>query len=67
VAVRLFSDFSPDNDPHEEHDFGTVVCGGERYFWKIDYLDLDLCNASPDPSDPAFTIRVMTIMRADEY
>ena len=66
-AVRLFWEFSPENDPYEEHDFGAVACRGERYFWKIDCYDLDLRYASPDPSDPAFTIRVLTIMRADEY
>jgi hypothetical protein len=67
MAVRGFTDFSPENDPYEEHDFGAVACRGERYFWKIDCYDLDLRYASPDPSDPAFTIRVLTIMRADEY
>jgi hypothetical protein len=67
LAVRGFDDFSAENDPYEEHDFGAVVCRGERYFWKIDCYDLDLTYASPDPSDPAFTIRVLTIMRADEY
>ncbi|MGQ3238854.1 DUF3768 domain-containing protein [Shinella sp.] len=40
---------------------------GVRYFWKIDYYDLDLRHAAPDPTDPAFTMRVMTVMRADEY
>lgn len=66
-AVRLFWEFSPENDPYEEHDFGAVVCRGVRYFWKIDPYDLDLKYRSPDPSDPAFTIRVLTIMLGDEY
>lgn len=66
-AVRNFEGFSPENDPYEEHDFAAVMHEGTRYFWKIDYYDLDLSQASPDPSDPAFTLRVMTIMRADEY
>lgn len=67
AAIQRFSDFSPGNDPYEERDFGTVQLGTERYFWKIDYYDLDLRYASPDPGDPAVTIRVMTVMRADEY
>ena len=66
-AVRLFWQFTPENDPHEEHDFGAVTCHGVRYFWKIDPYDLDLRFRSPDPSDAAFTIRVLTIMKADEY
>lgn len=66
-AVRDFDSFDPENDPYGEHDFGALVFKGVRYFWKIDYYDLDLRHASPDPTDPAFTMRVMTIMRADEY
>src|SRR5262249_41900605 len=33
--VRRFSDFTPDNDPYGEHDFGTVEYARERFFWKI--------------------------------
>lgn len=67
LAVRLFWQFEPENDPYEEHDFGAVTCRGTRFMFKIDYYDLDLRYAAEDPSDPAFTIRVMTILRADEY
>jgi len=67
AAVREFSDFSEDNDPHGEHDFGAFELGGQRLFWKIDYYDLDLCMASPDPADPAVTKRVLTLMLAEEY
>jgi len=35
--VSEFSDFSEDNDPYNEHDFGAVEMGGDRFFWKIDY------------------------------
>jgi hypothetical protein len=41
--------------------------GGNVVFFKIDYFDLDLSNHSPDPSDPAVTRRVMTLMLAEEY
>jgi hypothetical protein len=67
VAIRDFDAFTPDNDPHGEHDFGAVEHDGVRYFWKIDAYDRALEFASPDPSDPAVTTRVLTIMRADEY
>lgn len=67
LAVRRFSTFDADNDPHGEHDFGAVEVGGERFFWKIDAYDRALLGGSPDPADPAATTRVLTIMRADEY
>lgn len=62
TAVREFdeSKFTPDNDPHGEHDFGAVEVNGTQYFWKFDYYD------------ETYTVfkylnRVLTIMRADEY
>ncbi|MBQ8676948.1 MAG: DUF3768 domain-containing protein [Alphaproteobacteria bacterium] len=38
-----------------------------QIFWKIDYYDKTLRYLSNDPADPKQTVRVMTIMRADEY
>ena len=66
-AVRTFDAFTPDNDPHGEHDFGSIEQDGQTFFWKIDYYDTDLINHSPDPTDPQVTRRVLTIMCADEY
>ena len=40
---------------------------GQTIFFKIDYFDKTLMYNSPDPSDPAVTERVITIMLADEY
>ena len=51
-AVREFSDFTEDNDPHGEHDFGIFELDGETLNWKIDYYDRDLQYGSDDPSDP---------------
>ncbi len=65
--VRAFANFDRDNDPHGEHDFGSVEVAGERYFFKIDYYDSELQFGSEDPSDPTKTTRVMTIMCMDEY
>ena len=65
--VERFSDFSSDNDPYAERDFGAFEHGGEKVFWKIDYYDRSLTAGSPDPSDPGRTTRVLTIMLAQEY
>ncbi|MGY3134584.1 hypothetical protein ACVWZM_005266 [Bradyrhizobium sp. USDA 4501] len=66
-AVRKFDGFTRDNDPHGERDFGSIDLNSDRFFFKIDYYDLNRTMGSPDPADPAVTERVMTIMRADEY
>ena len=65
--VEEFDDFTPDNDPHGEHDFGRFEYGGETIFWKIDYYNKTMTGGSEDPSDPAQTIRVLIIMLASEY
>lgn len=66
-AVRTFTDFNADNDPHAEHDMCFVEVNGERYWSKIDYFDTDLRYGADDPSDPAHTTRIMTIGHASEY
>lgn len=67
AAVRSFSDFSTDNDPYGEHDFGSFTIADEKLFWKIDYYDRSTDYGSNDPADPAQTTRVLTIMLAEEY
>lgn len=66
-AVRTFDAFTPDNDPYGEHDFGSITIDGETFFWKIDAYDQSLTAGSPDPTNPAVTCRVLTIMHASEY
>lgn len=66
-AVRKFETFTPDNDPYEEHDFGSLIVQGYRVFWKIDYYDLSMEYQSENPADPEVTQRVLTIMLAEEY
>ncbi len=66
-AVKTFSAFGEDNDPHGERDFGAFEIDRQRLFWKIDYYDLNLAMASPDPADPAVTRRVLTLMLTEEY
>ena len=66
-TIEVYDDFCHANDPYEEHDFGSFVADGHTIFFKIDYFDSTLTAHSPDPSDPAVTKRVITIMLAEEY
>jgi hypothetical protein len=65
--VETFNAFTPDNDPYGERDFGAIDHEGIRVFWKIDYYAPDLCQGSENPADPSQTVRVLTIMLAEEY
>ncbi len=65
--VQAFNSFSEDNDPYGEHDFGSVAHNGIQAFFKIDYYAPDMEHGSEEPSDPAKTVRVLTIMLANEY
>ena len=67
LMVQGFSAFNEENDPYGEHDFGSFEVAGERFFWKIEYYDIDCRFGSEDPSDPEKTTRVLTIMLAAEY
>jgi hypothetical protein len=67
VQVASFSDFTTDNDPHGEHDFGSFTLVGRKFFWKIDYFDKRCEFGCDDPTDPEKTTRVLTIMLAQEY
>ena len=60
-AVRTFNSFTPDNDPHREHDFGSFEVNGTKCFWKFDYYDQDFNQFCENGN------RVLTIMLASEY
>src|ERR1044071_1565776 len=60
--VQNFHQFTRDNDPYCEHDFGSFDVDGEKYFWKIDYYDASMAMGSEDPADPGKTTRVLTVM-----
>ena len=66
-SVAEYDDFTPDNDPHGERNFGCITIAGEKFFCKISYFDARLEYGSEDRANPEMTTRVLTIMRADEY
>jgi hypothetical protein len=66
-TISVFDSFNQENDPYNEHDFGAFETEGKTIFFKLDYYDTSLTLHSPDPSNPAVTRRVLTIMLADEY
>jgi hypothetical protein len=66
-TITVYDDFCLANDPYEEHDFGAFEVDGRTIFFKIDYYDPTLTRHSDDPTDPAATERVITIMLAEEY
>jgi hypothetical protein len=65
--VRSFEHFNQDNDPHREHDFGSFVIAGTRFFFKIETYDRDMEHGSEDPTDSSKTTRVLTIGLMAEY
>lgn len=67
ATIRAFDSFTADNDPYGEHGFGAIEIAGTKLFFKIDAYDRDLRYGSPDPADPDLTVRVLTIMLAEEY
>ena len=64
-AVRTFDTFTEDNDPHHEHDFGSIIWEEQRVFWKLDYYDLDLQYGEHPLSRKCR--RILTVMLASEY
>jgi Protein of unknown function (DUF3768) len=67
LLVASFDQFTEDNDPRGEHDFGSFELVNRKFFWKIDYYDERCEFGSEDPSQPERTTRVLTLMLASEY
>jgi hypothetical protein len=65
--VASFDQFTEDNDPRGEHDFGSFELVNRKFFWKMDYYDERCEFGSEDPSDSKRTTRVLTLMLASEY
>jgi hypothetical protein len=43
--TRTFDDFTPDNDPHNEHDFGSFEIDDLKFIFKHDYYDKSMQTA----------------------
>ncbi|KQO49443.1 hypothetical protein ASF24_09915 [Methylobacterium sp. Leaf86] len=67
ASVKSFQAFAAAGDPYGEHDFGAFDLARQRCFWKIDTYDRAMVGHSPDPANPAVTVRILTIMLAEEY
>ncbi|PTV70208.1 DUF3768 domain-containing protein [Agrobacterium pusense] len=67
IAAGQHTDWNSGDDPYGEHDFGRLDVEGEAFLFKIDYYSLDEAHASEHPEDQNTTIRVMTLMYAEDY
>ena len=67
ALVQNFDNFTPDNNPYSENDFGTFDYKGNKILWKIDYYDLNHKHMSEDPANPDITNRVLSILLAEEW
>ncbi len=69
-AAHTYTDFNPDNDPHDERDFAIE---GQKLYWQIEYRakakpgEKYSRQLSGDPADPKKTDRVTTVMLTKEY
>jgi hypothetical protein len=67
VKLAEFNDFAPENNPHGEHDFLSFEHCSRKFLWKCDYYNKEMDGGSEDPADPDKTIRVGTLMFAEDY
>ena len=58
--VSQFDKFTPDNDPHKEHDMGAIHLFGQKFFFKFDYYDSKCEFFGHD-------IHSLLVMLAEEY
>lgn len=65
--VVAFDTFNTDSDPHGWHEMGVIDLDGTTIWFKIDLYDVDYQYGSPEPSDPAQTRRVLTLILPSEY
>lgn len=65
--VAAFNAFNADSDPQGWHEMGVIEFDGTTVWFKVDLYDVDYQYGSPEPSDPAQTRRVLTLLLPSEY
>ena len=65
--VATFDGFNADSDPQGWHEMGVIEFDGTTVWFKLDLYDVDYTYGSPEPSDPAQTRRVLTLLLPSEY
>ncbi|MFG6637751.1 DUF3768 domain-containing protein [Sulfitobacter sp. 1A12126] len=65
--VAAFDGFDADSDPQGWHEMGVIEFDGTTVWFKLDLYDVDYTYGSPEPSDPAQTRRVLTLLLPSEY
>lgn len=65
--VAAFDAFTTDSDPQGWHEMGVIDLDGTTVWFKIDLYDVDYRYGSSEPSDPAQTRRVLTLLLPSEY
>ena len=65
--VAAFDGFDADSDPQGWHEMGVIDLDGTTVWFKVDLYDVDYQYGSPEPSDPAQTRRVLTLLLPSEY
>ena len=66
-AVRTFADFTADNDPYGEHDFGAVEIDSRRCFWKIDLYEKTVVKGSAVNGSLSTTPRTFLLDRRTRH
>ena len=65
--VATFDGFNADSDPQGWHEMGVIDFDGTTVWFKLDLYDVNYQFGSPEPSDPAQTRRVLTLLLPSEY
>lgn len=65
--VAAFDGFDADSDPQGWHEMGVIEFEDMMVWFKLDLYDVNYTYGSPEPSDPAQTRRVLTLLLPSEY
>jgi hypothetical protein len=66
-VLERYVNVTRENDPHGEHDYLSFKHSNRTFFWKCDYYNKEMDGGSEDSADPEQTIRIGTLMLAEDY